>query len=130
MWLRKVSLSGNTSPQTSRSRAAREAGVARHRSVPPRLQASVQSGIGLELLDPSPEFEALAAQGLDEEAAAEVAAPSADDQRVRTFRVRVKQQGRANARVLTIRCGNQAAARARALAQAGRGWAIADIQEV
>lgn len=107
-----------------------EAGVARHRAVPPRLQAAVQSGLGLELLSPSPEFEALAAQGVGDEAEAEVAPQAADDQRVRTYRVRVKQRGRANARVLTIRCGNPAAARARALAQAGRDWAIADIQEV
>ena len=31
-----------------------EAGVARHRIVPPRLQGSVQGGVGLELLSPPP----------------------------------------------------------------------------
>ena len=108
-----------------------EAGVARHRVVPPRLQASVPGGVGLEVLDPPPEFKDLVAAALGEAQEQEPQpAPPVRDQAIRTFRVRVKQRDKPASRVLTIRCENAAGARARALAQAGRGWMIADIQEV
>ncbi len=110
-----------------------EAGVARHRIVPPRLQGSVQGGVGIELLSPPPEFQELVARGVGDASGGEAESPPGDaakSQSIRTFHVRVKQRDKPNARVLTVRSESAAGARARALAQAGRGWMIADIQEV
>lgn len=108
-----------------------EAGVARQRMIPPRLQASVAGGLGLELLDPPDAYQALIAAAAEQLAECQAVSPgaAAEDRRVRTFRVRLKQRDRPNARILTVRCESSAGARARALAQAGRDWTIADIQE-
>ena len=50
--------------------------------------------------------------------------------RVRTFRVRVSPRDKPGSRVITVRSESLHGARARALARAGRGWKIADIQEI
>jgi hypothetical protein len=108
-----------------------EAGVARERVVPPRLQAAVPEGVGLEVLDPPPAFHELVAKGtaaLEAEPAASAERPA--DAAVRTFRIRVTERDKPNARVLTVRAHNLEGARARALAQMGRGWKIAEIQEI
>ncbi len=110
-----------------------DARVARQRIVPPRLQGLVHGGVGLEFVSPPPEFQELVAPGvraaLDEEAECStgdaVKGPS-----IRTFRVRVKQRDKPNARVLTVRSESAACARARALTQVGLCWLIADVQEV
>ena len=105
-----------------------EAGVARERVTPTHLQTSAPGGIGLELIDPPTELFALLDAG---------AVPSEGDDRAgerargaRTFRVRVKERGRPNSRVITVRCESAQAARARALRQAGAGWQVADIREL
>lgn len=108
---------------TSRPEIRLEAGVARLRSVPSRLQGSIPAGVGLEVLDPPPAFLAL----VD----VHVAKPKSHDATALcTFRVRLTQPGKPGSRVVTVRCENAAGARARALARAGRGWKITELQEI
>lgn len=109
-----------------------EARVARQRVVPPRLQSSVPGGVGLEVLDPPRQFQELVASHIDPGAEKEPprAAEANSGSSVRTFRVRVKQRDKPNARIITVRSETLHGARARALARAGRGWQIADIQEI
>jgi hypothetical protein len=109
-----------------------EARVTRKRHTPPRLQSSVPSGVGLEVIDPPAAYltlvERSAASGVqDAEAPKEEAAAGAG---IRTFRVRLIQRGKPNASVFTVRSESLQGARARALARAGRDWKIADIQEI
>jgi hypothetical protein len=109
-----------------------EARVARKRHAPPRLQSSVPSGVGLEVIDAPAAYLALVersvASGVQESDAPkeDVAAGSG----IRTFRVRLIQPGKPNANVFTVRSESIQGARARALARAGRDWKIADIQEI
>ncbi|HEY5657678.1 MAG TPA: PilZ domain-containing protein [Myxococcota bacterium] len=107
--------------------------VARRRESPPRLQASVPGGLGLELVDAPPAFLELAArraeQPEDASGGTDVA-PPAGAAVVRTFRVRVAPRDKPGSRVITVRSESLHGARARALAQAGRGWKIQDIQEI
>ena len=105
--------------------------VARQRQVPPRLQSSVPGGVGLELIDPPETFQQLVPCGPDPtEAAAPRQSEAPSNPGVRTFRVRVKQRDKPNARIITVRSESVHGARARALARAGQGWQIADIQEI
>jgi hypothetical protein len=110
-----------------------QARVARQRRAPPRLQASVPGGIGLELIDPPAAFQDLVARRTGQ-AAAEPQEPRGSGPTgaaaVRTFRVRVSQRGEPGSRVITVRSESLHGARARALTRAGRGWKIADIQEL
>ena len=110
-----------------------EAGVARERVVPPRLQASVPEGVGLEILDPPPEFQKLLARTFDDAADCEEGAGNVEmsaEPTIRVFRVRVKERNKPNSRVLTVRSQSAEGARAKALSRAGRGWQVADIQEL
>jgi len=105
--------------------------VARQRQVPPRLQSSVPGGVGLELIDPPEAFQQLVPCGPDPvEDTAPRQSEAASNPGVRTLRVRVKQRDKPNARIITVRSESVHGARARALARAGRGWQIADIQEI
>lgn len=108
-----------------------EAGVARERSIPSGLQSEVPGGVGLEVLDPSPEFRDLIAAH-ESPAATEGAASSGlpSSPGVRTFRVRLMERGKPNSQVITVRSESVEGARARALARAGRGWKISVIQEM
>jgi len=104
----------------------------RKRHTPPRLQSSVPSGVGLEVLDPPAAYlelvERSAASGVqDGDSPSEDVPPGAG---IRTFRVRMIQRGKPNANVFTVRSESLQGARARALARAGRDWKIADIQEI
>lgn len=106
-----------------------EAGVARLRSVATRLQHSVPAGVGLEVLDPPPAFlELVKAQKADSHDLEPT--PGGSPQPLRTFRVRLTRDGAPGSKVLTVGCENAAGARARALTRAGRGWKIAEIQEI
>jgi len=109
-----------------------DARVARQRVVPPRLQSSVPGGVGLEIIDPPRGFQELVASRIDPggEAAPSRAPEAKSGAGVRTFRVRVKQRDKPNSRIITVRSESLHGARARALARAGRGWQIADIQEI
>ena len=109
-----------------------EARVARKRITPPRLQSSVLSGVGLEVIDPSDAYNTLVERSVASgvqvgEAPKEEASAAAG---VRTFRVRLIQPGKPKANVITVRSETMQGARARALARAGRQWKIADIQEI
>lgn len=108
-----------------------EAGVARERIVPTRLQSSLPGGVALELLDPPAELHAL----LESDALARSGDEGPFDGRsavpaARTYRVRLKERGRPNSRIVTIRCDSPQAARSRALARLGAGWKVADVQEL
>ena len=109
-----------------------EARVARKRITPPRLQSSVPSGVGLEVIDPSDAYFALvkisAASGVRAGEAPKKEVPAGAG--IRTFRVRLIQPGKPNASVFTVRSESMQGARARALSRAGRQWKIADIQEI
>ncbi|MCH8083040.1 MAG: PilZ domain-containing protein [Myxococcales bacterium] len=109
-----------------------EARVARKRITPPRLQSSVPSGVGLEVIDPSDAYNTLVersvASGVQVGEAPKEEVPAAAG--VRTFRVRLIQPGKPKANVITVRSETMQGARARALARAGRQWKIADIQEI
>ena len=110
-----------------------QARVARQRRAPPRLQASVPGGVGLELIDPPAAFENLVRRGAGQAVAESLEAPDSQPGRaavVRTFRVRVSQRDKPGSRVITVRSESLHGARARALARAGRGWKIGDIQEI
>ncbi len=109
-----------------------EARVARKRNTPPRLQSSVPSGVGLEVIDPSDAYYTLVersvASGVQVGEAPKEEVPAGAG--MRTFRVRLIQPGKPNANVFTVRSESMQGARARALARAGRQWKIADIQEI
>ena len=110
-----------------------EAGVARERVVPPRLQASVPEGVGLEVLDPPAEFRELlarAAAGTEDCEESDEGTGKPLEPTIRVFRVRVKERNKPNSRVLTVRSQSADGARAQALSRAGRGWQVADIQEL
>jgi hypothetical protein len=108
-----------------------EAGVARERFVPTKLQSSLPGGVALELLDPPAELHALLSEGLARAPREDRTAPDAPAAAAaRTFRVRLKEHGRPNSRVVTVRCDSAQAARSRALARLGAGWKVADVQEL
>ena len=97
---------------------------------PPRLQASVPGGVGLELIDPPAAFQDLVAGQRGFEPLEVRDSQPGGAAAVRTFRVRVSQRDKPGSRVITVRSESLHGARARALARAGRGWKIADIQEI
>jgi len=109
-----------------------EARVARKRNTPPRLQSSVPSGVGLEVINPSDAYfmlvERSVASGVQVGEAPKEEVPAGTG--IRTFRVRMTQPGKPNANVFTVRSESMQGARARALSRAGRHWKIADIQEI
>ena len=119
-----------------------EAGVARHRNVHPRLQAEVQSGVGLEILGRPADYLALASRVVAPNAGGEPtadralqsAAPhgvkAADDQAPRSYRIRLAAHGRSHPRTITVQASGVAAARARALTQAGAGWKITEVEAI
>jgi hypothetical protein len=107
-----------------------QARVARQRHVPPRLQASVPGGVGLVLIDPPAAYQDLLKGQTGPEPREPRPAPPAGAAAVRTFRVRVSPRDKPGSRVITVRSESLHGARARALARAGRGWKIADIQEI
>ncbi len=118
-----------------------EAGVARKRIVARRLQPSVPSGIGLEIIPPRDVYERWIFGPAEP---ALLGSPSTThyaydrdelqndaprpDQTIRTYRFRMLRHDRTLSRILTIRCSSEAGARARALVRAGPGWKIADAQ--
>lgn len=104
--------------------------VVRRREVPPRLQASVPGGLGVELIDPPAAYRDLLGAQTRPEPQVPRPAPPAGAAAVRTFRVRVSPRDKPGSRVITVRSESLHGARARALARAGRGWKIADIQEI
>ena len=87
-------------------------------------------GVGLELIDPPAAFQDLLAGKAGVEPQKPTAQPPAGAAGVRTFRVRVSPRDKPGSRVITVRSESLHGARARALARAGRGWKIADIQEI
>jgi hypothetical protein len=109
-----------------------EAGVARRRVAPRRLQATIPSGIGLEIMPPRAEYEKWlvnpARPALLQPSSVDPQSASHADPVVRPYRFRLVKHGQASAQLLTIRCATEAGARARALARAGNGWKIADVQ--
>ena len=123
-----------------------EVGVARHRNVHPRLQTEVQSGVGLEILGRPADYLALASRVIAPNASVDpIARPArrptmpeiapngvkaTDDQAPRSYRVRLAAHGRSHPRTLTVQASGVAAARARALTQAGPGWKITQLEAI
>lgn len=121
-----------------------EAGVARHRSVHPRLQAEIHAGIGLEVLGRPASYLALASRlGFPCDAGAPTPPPARPPaaqrpapprpfgvSEPRRYRVRLRSHGQAPPRTLEVQASSLAAARALAMTQAGAGWKITDIQTI
>ena len=102
--------------------------VARRRRVPQNLQSYESPGIGLQAIDPPPEFARLA-QGEkldpgDEEGESE--APPVKP--LPCFQLRLRQTGSPRSRTLQIEAEDEAAARAKAAAELASGWEIVEIQ--
>ena len=93
------------------------------------LQTALPRGAGLELLDPPPGFRELLARELALGAKSPAEAASGDPAPVKTFRVRVRRRDGPQARTLTVQAESVQGARARALARAGSGWEIGDVEE-
>ena len=119
-------------PSGSRPEICVEAGVARKRIAPPRLQASVLSGIGLEILPPRAEYERWLARPtcppLGDSVEVTGPIPTHHEQSMKSYRFRMIRRAGASPQFLTIHCETEAGARARALTRAGPGWRIADVQ--
>ncbi|MBY0401627.1 PilZ domain-containing protein [Myxococcota bacterium] len=137
-----------------------EVGVARHRNVHPRLQAEIQSGIGLEILGRPADYLAYAKRAVEPRGvealplAAPAAARTAPSVRSTTghpsrspalpnrthaaskpaehrrFRVRLMAIGPSAPRTLVIQASSIAAARAEAMTRCGAGWKITDVETV
>ena len=117
-----------------------EAGVARHRNVHPRLQAEVQSGVGLEILGRPPDYLALATRVVAPKSAIEDAAQARE---AASAGPRPRGSGapqlprpprgpRPQPSPHPHGPGDRAwpAARARALTQAGAGWKITEVEAI
>lgn len=118
-----------------------EAGVARKRIIAQRLQTSVPSGIGLEVIPPRDIYErwifgpaepALLGSASTTHYAFDRNELNGDtfrpEQPIRAYRFRMRRHDQSVSRLLTIRCTTEAGARAQALVRAGPGWKIADAQ--
>jgi uncharacterized protein YndB with AHSA1/START domain len=111
--------------------------VARRRRVPQNLQSYEAPGIGLQLIDPPPEFARLLAGGRSEEGGADAdeaeeaeKAPAPPAPVLPSFRLRLRQTGSPRSRTLRIEAADEAAARARAAPELAKGWEIVEIQRV
>jgi hypothetical protein len=105
--------------------------VARRRRVPQNLQSYEAPGIGLQLIDPPPEFAKLLAGGKPEEGVAAEEAEKEDAPpapALPSFRLRLRQTGSPRSRTLRIEAADEAAARAQAAAELANGWEIVEIQ--
>lgn len=111
-----------------------EAGVARKRLAPRHLQASVPSGIGLEILPPRAEYERWLAQPnclpLGRAVEVEVAGPfrTHHEHAMTAYRFQMTRRAGSSPQFLTIHCETEAGARTQALTRAGAGWRIVDVQ--
>ncbi|MBK7950400.1 MAG: PilZ domain-containing protein [Deltaproteobacteria bacterium] len=115
-----------------------EAGVARHRNVHPRLQAEIQSGIGLEILGRPADYLAYAKRVVEPKLGDSTtmipgrppAAAATSSSEMRRFRIRLTAFGRSAPRTITVQASSIAAARAQAMTQAGAGWKITDVETI
>jgi hypothetical protein len=102
--------------------------VARRRRVPQNLQSYEAPGIGLQVIDPPPEFANLLAGVRLEGGAAEPEEETAPAVALPSFRLRLRQTGSPRSRTLQIEAADEAAARAKAANELASGWEIVEIQ--
>jgi Tfp pilus assembly protein PilZ len=103
--------------------------VARRRRVPQNLQSYEAPGIGLQLIDPPPEFAKLLVGGKPEGGVAAAEAEEAPPApALPSFRLRLRQSGSPRSRTLRVEAADEAAARAQAAADLANGWEIVEIQ--
>lgn len=98
--------------------------VARGRRVPQPLAHLAGGGIGLRVVEPSPEFRALARNPAPAPAAAPAAQTSAGSAGGVAFRVRLARPEGNRSRAVDVVARDDSAARELALAQAGSGWEV------
>lgn len=107
-----------------------DAVVARGKRVPPQLASAASGGIGLRVLDPKPDYQALSAD-LSARPAPALAPPSPPAgptaPRGPVFLVRLARSEGNRSRVLEVVAEDDHAARRVALSQLGAGW---DVQAV
>jgi hypothetical protein len=104
--------------------------VARQKAVPSNLTSVAQGGVGLQVLEAPPSYYAALEQHAGE-ASGPIPPPTpvpAARSRVNEerYRVRVKQTDGPRSRILDIRAESLERARARALAEVGKGWEIVE----
>jgi hypothetical protein len=106
--------------------------VARQKAVPSNLTSVAQGGVGLRILEAPPAYyAALDQHASDEDDAAATPppreAPAPPPRRAAPrFKVRVKQTDGPRSRILDIEADDADGARARALAEVGKGWEIVE----
>jgi hypothetical protein len=86
--------------------------VARRKQVPPRLVTITHPGLGLQIIDPPPNYERMVK--------GEPFLPQ--------FRVMVRQRGSPRSRILTIESGSEDEARQSALSKTGETWEVLEIE--
>lgn len=111
-----------------------EAGVARKRRAPGRLQATVPSGIGVEVIPPRDAYQRWivgAAAGATRTLGPARPVPSLGSVELtpvmKKYRFRLVRLDGSRQQFMSIECDTEAGARARALARVGAGWKIADL---
>lgn len=110
-----------------------EAGVARKLRTPRRLQSTVPSGIGVEVIPPRDAYQRWivgAAAGYADKLTESKPVPSLGAVKLapikELYRFRLVRIDGSRQQFLSIECDTEAGARARALARAGAGWKIAE----
>jgi hypothetical protein len=102
--------------------------VARRRRVPQNLQSYESPGIGLQVIDPPPEFGKLA-QGAKLERGGEQPRAHAPALPLHRFRLRLRQAGSPRSRTLRVEAEDEAAARAKATGELANGWEIVEVED-
>ncbi len=102
--------------------------VARRRRVPQNLQSYEAPGLGLQVIDPPPEFTRLAAGGKLAEGTVESEEEMPPATALPCYRLRLRQTGSPRSRTLRIEAADEEAARAKAALELARGWEIVEIQ--
>jgi uncharacterized protein YndB with AHSA1/START domain len=102
--------------------------VARRRRVPQNLQSYEVPGIGLQVIDPPPEFARLTGGGKLVEGAVEPEAETPRTTALPCYQLRLRQTGSPRSRTLRIEAEDEDAARAKAADELAHGWEIVEIQ--
>ena len=116
-------------PNAKRAPIPLRATVVWRRVVVPHLRAVTLAGVGLRIQTAPEAYYAFLSE-VSGGTTAQVPAAGPADSVASRFRVRVKQAGGTRSRALLIQCASEAEARHQALAKAGSGWVILEIDRL